>query len=275
MRINLRIALALLAFGCQEYDIADKPDTANLPPTLPPTVMPTPPPTPATPPVPVAEAPVYANTATQLYEIEPATGDNTLIGTFHAVAGAQPGGIYDLAIDSQGVMYAGDDRGRIWLIDPGTAAAIPRCEQDVSPTGMAFTPDGELIIAGTDRVVVLDPNTCDAYEVLADSPFVTSGDIVGHPDGYLYWTVLGATSDRLVRIDPADWSLFDLGPIPFDDLFGVGYADDELFGFSAEGHTIAIDPTQAPVGGFVPTSLLNTLTGKSWWGATTNPVVWN
>lgn len=273
MRISLWIPLALLTFGCQEYDIGGKTDTAQLPPTLPPTVIPDEPV--PTPPVPVAEAPVYANTATELYEIEPTTGDHTYIGTFHAASGTQPSGIFDLAIDAQGVMYAGDDAGRIWLIDPGTAQATPNCEQDVSPTGMAFTPDGELIIAGSNRVVVLDPTTCSTREVLADSPFVTSGDIVGHPDGYLYWTVVGTNSDRLVRIDPSDWSQFDLGPVPFDDLFGVGYADDELFGFSAAGHTIAIDPTQAPVGGFVPTSLLNVLVDKSWWGATTNPVVWD
>ena len=58
------------------------------------------------------------------------------------------------------------------------------------------------------------------------------------------------------------------GVIDADGLYGVGYADERLYGFSSDGKIVAINPANAQ------TELLQTSDTIEWWGATTNPVRW-
>ena len=97
--------------------------------------------------------------------------------------------------------------------------------------------------------------------------YETSGDLVGLPDGYLYWTVLGGTNDELVRVDPVTGAAFWVGAVAGSRLFGLGYDDGTLYAFSSDGSILSIDPTTAA------TTVVSSDT-TSWWGATTNPVVW-
>ena len=276
--MNRILLVAIGIVGCQEYNVGGDATTPNVATRLPPTVgAPTPPPTtPLDPPPPVADAPIYANTELDLFEVDPIDGVRTFIGSFHQPSGGSvPGGVYDTAVNNDGVMYAGFSDGSIWQVDPGNASVGRLCEQDLAPTGMAFTPDGTLLIAGPSDIRALDLSTCQFSTVVSGSPFTTSGDLVGLPDGFIYWTVIDDHGDRLVRIDPSNWTLFDMGVIAVDSLYGVGYADDELFGFSSDGITVAIDPVQASVGSFVPSTVLDNDSEISWWGATTNPVAWD
>ena len=75
--------------------------------------------------------------------------------------------------------------------------------------------------------------------------FETSGDLVGLPDGYLYWTVVGDESDQLVRLDPNSGLFAPVGSLGYDQLYGLGYDEGELFGFSASGLIVAISPDSA------------------------------
>ncbi|MEN0065182.1 MAG: hypothetical protein AAGA48_23765 [Myxococcota bacterium] len=135
-----------------------------------------------------------------------------------------------------------------------TAPIEPKPEPDLPP-GAAEDP--VYACTATD-LFAIDPDT-GAYD--------TSGDLVGLPDGFLYWTVRGEPNDQLVKVDPLTGATFLVGPIDEAKLFGLGYAEGALFGFGEEGPIVRIDPKTAET-----TELRRD--GTAWWGATTNPVKW-
>jgi hypothetical protein len=156
------------------------------------------------------------------------------------------------------------------------------CETDADMVAMTFLSDGRLVVGGTESLQYVDIDQGCASSPLfargAESSFETSGDIVGHPDEILYWTVRGddhEDDDALARVDPSGmWGAVKVGSIKegrtgFNRLFGLAYDEGEeaLYGFSANGQILRIDPT---TGAAVELTRLD----LEWWGATTNPVVW-
>lgn len=274
------VTLALLA-ACSEYKLEGPEPPVELPTeeTTPVVTEPTEPVVDTTPPIetdtgtfptdpvpePVAEAPVYANTSGELFEIDPITGARTRVGAFQE-RGVAIDGMVDIAIDLTGRIYGGT-YDAIYQIDALTAAVSKVCDTDLRPYALAFTSDGALFAGAGSDVVEIDLATCQAHSLLSGSVYETSGDLVGLPDGYLYWTVRGVDSDELVRVDPMTGATFWVGTIAEEKLFGLGYTDGELYGFSSLGSIVVIDPATAAT-----TVLSND--GTSWWGATTNPVVW-
>ena len=217
-------------------------------------------------PVEVAEAPVYANTSTTLYEVEPDTGAHMWVGDFKE-SGQTIDKFVDIAIDSAGRMYGGTFDA-LYRIDPTTAEVFYICSANHDMTAMAFSSDGELFVGGAGSIHVMDITSC-ATEPLVDSTnYVTSGDLVGLPDGYLYWTVRGVDNDELVRVNPNNGATAWVGAIAESRLFGLGYANEQLFGFSSQGRVVRISPIGANSSVMVHNEEL------SWWGATTNPVTW-
>ena len=213
----------------------------------------------------VADAFVYANTSTSLYEVEPETGARSFIGDFHDDQGDVTHFV-DIAIDMQGRMFGGTFDA-LYRINPLDARVTRVCTTSEQMTAMAFSPNGDLFIGGDTRVQKLDIATCSVTP-LVDDTYETSGDLVGLPDGYLYWTVRGIDGDELVRIDPETGATVWVGPVVHPRLYGLGYAGSQLYGFSAEGLTLRISPVGAA------SSVLSNDEDMSWWGATTNPVTW-
>ena len=90
---------------------------------------------------------------------------------------------------------------------------------------------------------------------------------MGIPGERLLWTVNGDAGDGLVEVDPDTGATALVGHLGVSGLWGVGYADGQLHGFSVGGQAVVIDPDTAAV------SDVTALDGE-WWGATTNPVRW-
>ena len=215
---------------------------------------------------PVASAPVYANTSGRLYEVEPNTGETLTIGDFRDASG-KVDGFVDIAIDLDGRMFGGTFDA-IYRVDPNSGEVEVICSTDVELYAMTFTSDGRLIGGGPESLTIIDiDDNCRVEDLLSDPFFETSGDLVGLPDGYLYWTVIGEESDELVRLDPDSGMFSPVGSLGYEQLYGLGYDDGELFGFSAEGQIVAISPDSG-------TTELRSSGSLAWWGATTNPVVW-
>ncbi len=215
---------------------------------------------------PVATLPVYAHTRTELYSIEPGNGSRTRIGTF--TEGSQVvDGMIDVAIDLEGRMY-GATWTSLFLIDPETAEATWICDTDEELYAMTFTSSGKLFGGAGERVVELNVENCQAHALFSQSDWETSGDLVGLPDGYLYWTVRTGGNDGVVRVDPDNGDSTWVGNTGFKKLFGLGYDDGNLFGFSDDGEIVKIDPDNGTG------TLLSSNQETEWWGATTNPVVW-
>lgn len=214
----------------------------------------------------IAMAPVYANSSDTLYEVEPTRGELTEVGQFHQGSTVVEYFV-DIAIDMAGHMYGGTFDA-LYRIDPVTAAVTEVCSFGVDMTALTFTSAGQLVAGGASTIELVDVDTCAVEVLVSGSIYETSGDLVGLPDGYLYWTVWGTTGDDLVRVDPTSGAQTYVGPIGVDRLFGLGYDGGQLYGFSSEGEIVRVPP-----GGGVSeiTAISSTL---SWWGATTNPVTW-
>lgn len=216
--------------------------------------------------VPVPKAAVYGNTSGELFELDAETGELTSIGTFYDLDENPVEGFLDIAIDPDGVVVGGT-WDAIWRIDPERAFVSKICDTDIEMMALAFSADGRLFAGGDALITEVDLETCTSTVLVDDSPYFTSGDLVGLPDGYLYWTVEGDGNDELVRVDPTYGYTSWVGPIDADRLFGLGYTEGTLYGFSADGMIVAIDPADA-------STSVSTADTPGWWGATTNPVVW-
>jgi hypothetical protein len=256
--------------GCSEYKVVHEPGatTATVDTGTPTTDTPTTPSTTTsttTTPTTIATAPVYANTSDELFEIDPATGARTSVGRFHD-GGGSVDGMVDIAIDLDGHLYGGTFDA-LYRIDAGSAAVTLVCATDLAPYALAFTSDGVLFAGAGTEIVEVDVDTCRETTLVSDGGYSTSGDLVGLPDGYLYWTVLDGSTDGLVRVNPQNGALLYVGSVGEAQLFGLGYDQGQLYGFSSNGSIVRIDPADGS------TSLVFADT-TSWWGATTNPVVW-
>ncbi len=218
---------------------------------------------------PIADAPVYANTSTTLYEVDPATGAATVIGDFaDRASGEAIDGFVDIAIDLGGRMFGGTFDA-LYRIDPTTATVELICAPKASMYALAFTDAGELLAGDEDRITFIDTYNCDTQRLIDGSSYTTSGDLVGLPDGYLYWTIAEEDADGLVRVNPTTGATVYIGSIPgFTNIFGLGYDDGQLYGFNSWGETIRISPEDGTP------ELIASNDEIQWWGATTNPVEW-
>jgi hypothetical protein len=212
-----------------------------------------------------AQAPTYINTSHALYSYDPAMNTATMIGMF---APGLTASMTDIAIDRAGHMYGVSNDQKIWSINPSTAAiTMLFMVPDMSPRGLTCLSDGSLVVAGA-AVTIYDPTTGMQVRTLVPTGnYVTSGDIVGLPDGFLYWTVNDGM-DNVVRIDPHSGAMTALPPLGVNKIFGLGYAAGNFLGFSAYGNVIIID---AMTGAVTQNQMLNP---GGWDGAATNPVLW-
>lgn len=217
---------------------------------------------------PPADAPVYAHTGSELFELTaPATGQRTLLGRFAENGVPVDGSFIDIAIDLDGRMF-GATFDALYQINPTNAAVTQVCPVTVDMVALTFSSDGELFAGGSDGVHIINVNNCRTTPLAVGGGYETSGDLVGLPDGYLYWTVRGGSRDELVRVDPLSGQTRWIGPIGFSKIYGLGYDDGILYGFNDYGDIIAISPQNASA------TALSSDDAVSWYGATTNPVQW-
>ena len=249
--------IAFLLFGCIDYSFSESetPVEEEIPQD-----------TGLEDPTPVAEAPVYANSSDSLFEVDTNTGETHFVANFWSDDGSLRNFV-DIAIDLNGRMYGGT-YDTLYRIDPTNGYSTRICRPPVEMTALTFTSDGVLVAGGADRISTVDVNTCTSEILLSDSYWETSGDLVGLPDGFLYWTVVGENGDDLIKLDPNSGMTQWVGETGYDELYGLGYDNGDLLGFSARGNIVAINPSKAI------SVLQSTTQSISWWGATTNPVIW-
>ncbi len=216
--------------------------------------------------IPTATADAYINTASELYSFDPVTVRIKKIGSFVNRYGSNCTWMTDIAISLSGEMYGICD-DRLVRIDPTDASFVKVLDLPdrlSAAVGLTFLSDGRLVIS-QDRVETYDL-VSGAWQTMVDGGFSTSGDIVGLPDGYLYWSVIGG--DDLVRIDPATGATRNLGGMGVSQVWGLGYAVGDLYGFDSNGTIFKVDPSTGKA-----TSVKSTSAG-GFYGATTNPVTW-
>jgi hypothetical protein len=209
------------------------------------------------------DEPVYLHTASTLYAWDPVDGILHLVGDFFRADGGMVEGITDIAIDHVGRFY-GVSWDSVFYVNGHTAELTHVSPLDSPLYGLTCTSDGRLI-GGGDGLVEIDPLTGVQTPLVPAGRYETSGDLVGLPDGLLYWVV--REGDDLVIVDPATGTTSMRGEIGVGHIYGVGYSGGLLYGFTDAGQVLEIDPSNGNV------LSTRSLPGE-WWGATTNPVVW-
>lgn len=246
--------IAMLLNGCQEYTFEGNDGSDDEPSSGQPVDL-----------GPPGDAPVYAHTSSDLYKVDIAFDLLERVGTF-SLAGATIEHFVDLAIDLEGRMVGGTYDG-IYEIGPTNAELRFHCATQANLTAMTFGADGRLYIGGGSSIAVFDLSTCTSELLLDSAEYQTSGDLVGSPDGALYWTVQGENGDELVRVDPQTGATEWLRVLAAERLYGVGYDNGDLLGFSSFGKIVS-----APLDGEGSTVIA--ITEQAWWGAATNPLEW-
>lgn len=214
----------------------------------------------------VATADLYVHSGEILYTWDLETQSATHVGAFHdASTGTALSGVLDIAIDPSGQLYAAIE-DQLYRVDAVDAGCTPDQVLPEDGTGLTFLADGRLVVGG-EALVAIDLTTGTSEELVPAGTYTTSGDIVGVPQGTLGWTVRGETSDDWVSVDPDSLVATRLGPIGASQLWGVAYADYQLYAFGSDGSVWIVDPVTGA-------GTLVTISTMSFYGATTNPLTW-
>lgn len=213
---------------------------------------------------------VYAETATDLYQIDPVALAQTHLCTFPVNVDA----VNDIAVDSDGTLYA-LTAGELYTVNPSTCASVQVAS--VSSVGdfngLSFLLDGRLIAVDTAGDVAQINTSTGSVTVLGHygGNLGSSGDVVALSNGEIYATALdlsgNTTSDILVTLNPGTFAATVVGTISgYDEIYGLGYWAGVLYGFDGAGQVLKIDPSN----GSATVAFSNP--SLQWYGAGTTPL---
>lgn len=209
---------------------------------------------------------VFAHSDQRLYRVDPDTLDIQLVGRFDWGGGWDE--MTDIAIDRDGRMI-GISYDRVYLVNSDTAATSYLADLDRNFNGLSFlpdpsVPDSEILIGAAQdgSVYEIDPVTgASTPRGEYGDGMGSSGDIVS-VDGF--GTAATVTmgfdgSDRLVRVQ-SDSSADVVGDTGMEDVWGLGFWGDKVYGFAEDGSFVLLD-VQTGSAEFIENA------GVAWWGA--------
>ncbi len=212
---------------------------------------------------------VYANSPRELYRIDPMTRAVTSVGAFNGPCAAEP--MTDIAIDQSGVLI-GVTFDNVYRIDAETAACELLAPLPRDFNGLSFVPSGdEDILVGTTvmgELYQIDAATGMSNRIARYGGGVQSaGDLVAVRGVGTFAAVrrMSDTTDHLARVDVATGTTTVIGDTGFFDVFGLGYWNGSVYGFTNSRKFVLIDLTTG-AGTLVEQGTV------TWWGAgvTTN-----
>ena len=193
----------------------------------------------------VFEPVVYGHTASTLYKVNATTKVVTAVASFHNC----DSDVIDLALDAYSHAYVTTISGLYRLdLTTGNCTPVNGLNADTYPNSLSFVPKGTLDPAvealvgysGSSYVRINVATGVIQQIGTLGGGLVSSGDIVSVMDGGTYLTAknpnVSATTDYLVEVNPTTGALVrNLGPLPFDDVFGLAFWGGSLYGFSNGG----------------------------------------
>jgi len=211
---------------------------------------------------------VYAETATDLYQIDPVTLTQSHLCTFSGVDGP----VNDIAVDDNGTLYA-LTADELYTVNINNCASSPLTSVSGGSgfNGLSFLLDGRLIAVDTSGDVTQINPSSGATHSLGNygSSLGSSGDVVALSNGQIYATALDTTGqiadDILVTLDPNTFTATPVGTIQgYSHIYGLGYWAGVLYGFDDHGDVLKIDPSNASAVVAINNSF-------EWYGAGTTP----
>lgn len=212
---------------------------------------------------------VYAHSSSTLYQIDPDTLDIAMVGPFGWPDDGSDS-MTDIAIDKDENMV-GISFGNVYAVDKETAECTFLAALPAEFVGLSFLPgkglesDDEILVGAAidGSLVEIDPTT-GANTPTGDygGGYETSGDLVFVAGAGTFATVQGGvgTGDTLVAIDPASGVATPVGATGFAGIWGAGFWDGKVFGFTSGGTFLTIDPDTGG-GTFISSQEIQ------WWGA--------
>ncbi len=172
-----------------------------------------------------AQDSAYAFAGSELYQIDLATAELTLVGDVGV-----PSRVEAVAVAPSGALYAAD-RDELFRIDPEvpSAALVGPLGTGLSPRSMTFGGDGRLWMAVGGRLFEVDPHTGAAtavgfgLEAGLEALAADGGELFGIVDGGPPPPGLGPPlPSRVVKLDPATGAVQMLAPLDgIDSLAGI------------------------------------------------------
>jgi hypothetical protein len=208
---------------------------------------------------------VYAHSGNTLYRVDVGTLAPQTIGM---MSGLGTQSLTDLAIDKADKML-GITLDKLYTINATTGAATLITDLSTSArnfTSLSFIPEdlndpnsGDILVSANSfgEVYRIDPTNGTAtmlgdFGTMGSNQIGSSGDLIGVRGLGIYATVNVGTDpgnqDFLARIDPTSWTATIIGSgTGFNDIFGLAFWGDKIYGFVAMGGTagkiVTIDPT--------------------------------
>lgn len=215
---------------------------------------------------------VYAHSSDTLYKLD--KGAFSLIGKFSF--DKKFGQVTDIALDDAGDLYA-VTFGDVFACDKSTAsckwlAALPQ-----SFNGLTFVPK-DVVLPGKSaligiansgdwNLIEVQNGTAKVTKLGSYGGFTSSGDAFSVDKVGTYATVKSGFmgGDKLVQVNPATGAVLKtVGDCGVNDLWGVAWSQNVLYGFASSGGVYAIDIN---TGKAAPVPGLMVPNGVSWWGA--------
>lgn len=228
---------------------------------------------------------VYAQTANELFKVDPQTLAVTSIGPFSDPAATEPPRITDIALDKKGRMI-GVTKESVYEIDVKTAVCTKLSTAKAHYVGLSFVVDNNSIdkkeyLMGLDKdgaVYEIDPATGQSTALggLGSDPVDTgndlkaAGDIVSIRGFKTLATVerpmtVGEDSDWLAQIDEHTGKATLIGKVGYKGVWGLGFwkheGKNKVFGFTTAGEFLLIDVNTGTG------TLQSTDATLAWWGA--------
>jgi hypothetical protein len=189
-------------------------------------------------PTPILYNTLYASAYTDLWSINPYTGETSLIG---------PIGYEGTDIAFDGTTLYGCNFSQLLLLDPttGNGSVIGNIGySDVNALTVGF--DGTMY-AGTISGAFLRIDKSTGAGTLIGyygSEFGSSGDLAIRYDNVMFATVrrIGYANDWLVQIDVNTGRAIPIGDIGEYGVFGLDFKDWRLYGVTTDGYILEINP---------------------------------
>ncbi|MFT3764547.1 MAG: hypothetical protein QM820_03375 [Minicystis sp.] len=220
----------------------------------------------ASPPPPPA---VYAHSGAALFLIDPAAQTFKVVGNF---AGCNS--VVDLAVDHTGRVFA-TAPDALYRVDPANAVCTLVASGSSYPNSLSFVPAGTLdpdkdaLVGYRDATYLrIDEESGAITEIGSlQGGFVSSGDLVAHPDGTAFLSAKGPgcnNSDCYLQIDPKSGGLVAvLGKIGATDVWGLAFWGGTRYAFTKSGGALVLDAS----GHGSPLTLSGLSSGFTFWGA--------
>ncbi len=210
---------------------------------------------------------VYANTASELYRVDPRGFAITLVGRFTFSDSDQDHQMTDIAVNAAGEIW-GITFNAIYRIDAATARCTLVSPLEGQYNGLTFVPVGVLnpsaevllAVAGSGDYYVVNTSTGRVQRLGSYGAYASSGDLVSIASAETWAIVKVLGEDNLARVDLRTGRTTLVGPTGVDDVWGLGYWRSRLYGFTQGGQFVTLDPATGR-------ATVQSTASRAWWGA--------